>query len=715
MTRKTILLPAVLSDQLANSAAQRDIIRGASIHAAIVKIGSLHTDSFAGNIVVNFYAKCERLPEAGRAFDDIRNRDVGSWNCLINANSHSNPCVTFRLFRRMMSDFSVLPNSFTFTGLFKAAAGNDARLGGAKELHGVAVKVGCISGDVFAGTALLNVYCRLGFVRDARKLFDRMRLKNSVSWATMISGYTIENDCHEASKLFRSNLRGTGGSFCVNEFVLTAVVSAVGASEFLVIGEQIHDYTVKNGFLSFVAVNNSIITMYSKCGSLDAAHRCFTESSTIWNSITWGAMITGYVQNGSFASALRMFSEMHHFGVTPTKYTLVCVLNACGDLKSLNSGKQIHCFLLKLGFESHVYIKSALIDTFANCNSVYDAWKAFDQMSEPDTVVWTTMISGYVQNAQNEEALSLYCRMGMEGLLPTDLTLASTLRACSCLGSLGLGKQLHVHTIKHGFNLDNPIGSALMTMYAKSGDIGQSFLIFKKMSTRDVVAWNSMLSAFSQNGLGNHALQLFDEMVENKRIIPNTITFINLLSACSHMGLVDKCWSYFRSMQTNYGLMPTAEHCACMVDTLSRAGLLESAKLFIESPSLVAMEKRHMWCILLGGCMNHRQFELGTYVGEKLMELGTSDSSAYILLSNIYAALGSRNGIERVRRGMMLNGVSKEPGCSWIEIRNRVHVFLVRDQQHPEMTEICEALRTLNKKMKSLKERQERTVDISID
>lgn len=121
------------------------------------------------------------------------------------------------------------------------------------------------------------------------------------------------------------------------------------------------------------------------------------------------------------------------------------------------------------------------------------------------------------------------------------------------------------------------------------------------------------------------------------------------------------------------------------------------AKEFIESASI-----DHGLClgrILLSACRNHRNYDLGAYAGEKLMELGSQESSAYVLLSSIYTALGRSGDVEHVRRTMNMRGVSKEPGCSWIELKSHVHVFVVGDQSHPQSTEIHSEVLMLSKLM----------------
>ena len=141
-------------------------------------------------------------------------------------------------------------------------------------------------------------------------------------------------------------------------------------------------------------------------------------------------------------------------GIWPNQFTFVGVLNACSDLTSLLEGKQIHSYLVKLGFELQLYIKSALVAMYARCGNVDDARKGFDQLNkacDADTVLWTTMIGGYVKNGQEEAALALFVMMQKEGILPNHLTIATVLQACSILAALEQGKQIHAQALKYGF------------------------------------------------------------------------------------------------------------------------------------------------------------------------------------------------------------------------------------------------------------------------
>ncbi|KZV24558.1 pentatricopeptide repeat-containing protein-like [Dorcoceras hygrometricum] len=674
----------------------KNISSGRSFHGHLLKTGVIPSCVFLCNVLLNFYSKCCFFSDASLFFTDFPcNEDAVPWNVLINAHSQMglahHSLSALQLFQQMLHNCT-LPNSHTFTGVLSACANLEDHLM-ARQAHSLVIKF-VTATDVFVYTSVLRAYCKLGSLVDGRKVFDEMLDRNSVTWSTMISGYASQGLVNEAFGIFRVLV--AGGNEGVNEFVLTGALSAFKSHEFLETGKQIHCLAVKNGLLEIGSVANAVVTMYAKCGNLDDSVQVF-EFSNDKNSISWSAMITAYAQSGHGDKSLVLFKEMHYCGMKPNEYTVVGILNACSDIDATNVGMQVHGYLIKSGFESQVYIVTALVDMYAKCGRIIDAQKGFDSLLQPDLVMWTSMIGGFVQNGDNESAISLYCRMQREGIAPNELTLASVLKACSGLSALEQGKQIHAHVVKNGFSLEVPLGSALSTMYAKCGNLDDVNAIFRRMPARDVVSWNAMISGLSQNGLGLEALKLFEEM-QLQGVNPDCVTFVNVLTACSHMGLVDKGREYFKSISKNFNIDPTTEHYACMVDILGRAGKLQEAKEFIESAPID--HGLSLWHILLSACRNHRNFELGAYAGERLMELCSLESSGYVLLSSIYSALGRLDDIERVRRMMNIRGVSKEPGCSWIELKNQVHVFVVGDLLHPEIKQARAEIWRLSKLMK---------------
>jgi pentatricopeptide repeat protein len=328
---------------------------------------------------------------------------------------------------------------------------------------------------------------------------------------------------------------------------------------------------------------------------------------------------------------------------------------------------------------------NALLAGYCQNERVTDAHHLFDKMAKQDVVSWNTMIAGYAQSEHGEEALKLFLMMKRAGKIPNQSTYTSYLHACAGIAGFEQGKQVHAHILKIGFKSDVFVGNGLITMYAKCGSIGCADQLFREMPKRDVVSWTAMIFGYAQNGKGNEAVQLFEEM-KMAGIKPNQITMTGVLSACSHVGLVDEGCHYFNSMSRDLSITPIADHHACIVDLLCRAGRLDEAEAFIKSmpfePDMAVLAS------LLAACRAHVNVELGKWTAERMFELEPQNSTTYILLSNIYAAADRWDDVRNVRNMMKDTEVKKEPGCSWIEVKSKVHIFLAGDQSYPQSESI---------------------------
>eukprot|EP01018_Ginkgo_biloba_P011555 Gb_34228 [translate_table: standard] len=460
-------------------------------------------------------------------------------------------------------------------------------------------------------------------------------------------------------------------------------------------GRRVHAHIMNSAFNRNVFLLNTIISMYAKCGTVEDAREVF-DKMAIRDMVSWTSMIAGYAQNQHGEEALQLFPSMQRAGMKPNEFTFSSVLRACASLFALENGKQVHSNTIKSGFEFHVFVGSALVDMYAKCESIQDAHQLFDKMPERNVVSWNALIAGYAQIGNGEAALKLFWQMQHISMQPTKFTFSSVLSACASIAVLDQGKWVHAHIIKTGCKLDAFVGNALIDMYGKCGSIRDARQVFDKLSRRDVVSWNAMITGCAQHGQGKEAVQLFEQM-QLAGIKPNHITFLCVLSACSHAGLVNEGRLYFDSM-SSHGIIPKAEHYACIVDLLGRAGHMDEAEEFIKK--LPVEPTAAVWGALLGACRVHGNMELGKRAAECLFELDPEDAGPHVLLSNIYAAAGRWDDVAKVRKMMRRSGVKKEPGCSWVELENTVHTFVVNDRSHPLTDRIYATLENLSRKMK---------------
>lgn len=285
----------------------------------------------------------------------------------------------------------------------------------------------------------------------------------------------------------------------------------------------------------------------------------FNPNLTTWfnkyvdktNVSSWNSVIADLARSGNSLEALRAFSFMRRLSLRPNRSTFPCTIKSCSALFDLRSGKQAHQQALAFGFESDLFVSSALIDMYSKCCELTDARILFDGICQRNVVSWTSMIVGYVQNDDAHQALLLFKEFlseesenGDDGNVSMDsVVMISALSACSRLSEREVTESVHGFVLKRGFNGDLGVGNTLMDAYAKCGELTCSRKVFDGMAQKDVVSWNSMIAVYAQNGLSTEALELFHLMVKNLDVCYNAVTLSALLLACAHSGTlqVGKC------------------------------------------------------------------------------------------------------------------------------------------------------------------------------
>jgi pentatricopeptide repeat protein len=504
---------------------------------------------------------------------------------------------------------------------------------------------------------------------------------------------------------------------------------------------------------------NQFITACSNFLRLDYAILAFTHIQNP-NVFVYNAMIKSFVHCFNPTQALECYINMLRANVMPTSYTFSSLIKACASFSALGFGEAVHCHIWRNGFNSHVFVQTALIDLYSNLGqfcrsrSVFDemperdvfAWTTivsahiragdlssarrffeemperntatwntmidgyarmgnfdsaellFDQMPGKDIISWTTMVSCYSQHQKFREALAVFNEMMSKGIHPDEVTLATIISACAHLGALDLGKEIHLYILQNEFDLDVYIGSALIDMYAKCGNLDRSLSVFFKLQEKNLFCWNSVIDGLAVHGYANEALKMFRRM-EREKMKPNGITFISVLSACTHAGLVNEGRRMFLSMTDDYSIPPEVGHYGCMVDLLSKAGLLKDALKLIRS--MKVKPNSIIWGALFGGCKLHRNLEIAQVAVNELLILEPNNSGHHNLLVNMYAEVNRWGEVAKMRAAMKNLGVEKKcPGSSWIEMKRKIHQFAASDKSHPASNEIYLLLAELDGKLK---------------
>lgn len=388
----------------------------------------------------------------------------------------------------------------------------------------------------------------------------------------------------------------------------------------------------------------------------------------------WNTMIRGFSKTSMPQKAFDFYKRMQGKGLVADNFTFSSLLKVCGLLGSVLLAEQMHCSALKYGLESHVFVRNNLIYMYSMFKDIETSRQLFEEIPYPDLVAWNTIIGCYVYCGKCKEALDTFTRMLQFGIEPDEATLVETLAACSALGALDFGKWIHSCISNTGLGSILKVNNSLVDMYAKCGAVGEAYDAFYRMTKRNTITWNTMILGLATHGRSNEALALFSEMLEQKLLKPDGVTFLGVLCACNHGGMVEEGRRFFDIMSKEYLIQPTIKHYGCMVDILGRAGFVEEAYGLVSNMPMDC--NAIVWRTLLAACRLHGNVELGKKVRRHLLQLDPNHSSDYVLLSSIYASAGQWNEVMKVRKSMQKGGVQKpEPGNSFI----RMHPSMRRD------------------------------------
>ncbi|XP_062202312.1 pentatricopeptide repeat-containing protein At4g13650 [Phragmites australis] len=689
--------PYVLTSALSACTKGGLFAQGRLIHAHVYKQGFC-SETFVGNALIALYLRCGSFRLAERVFCDMLFCDRVTFNTLISGHAQcGHGGRALEIFDEMRLA-GLRPDCVTIASLLAACA-SSGHLQNGKQLHSYLLKAGMSSDYILEGS-LLDLYVKCGDIETALEIFNLGDRKNVVLWNLMLVAYGQISDLAKSLDIF-CQMQAAG--IRPNQFTYPCILrtcTCIGAIE---LGEQIHSLSIKTGFESDMYVSGVLIDMYCKCGWLDKARRIL-EMLEEKDVVSWTSMIAGYVQHEFCKEALETFKEMQDCGIWPDNIGLASAISACAGIKAMSQGSQIHARVYVSGYSADISIWNALVNLYARCGRSKEAFSLFKAVEHKDEITWNGLVSGFAQSGLYEEALKVFMQMGQAGGKYNVFTFVSSISASANLADIKQGTQIHGRVIKTGHASEIEVANALISLYGKCGSIEDANMEFSEMPERNEVSWNTIITSCSQHGRALEALDLFDQM-KQEGLKPNDVTFIGVLAACSHVGLVEEGLSYFKSMSNEYGIHPRPDHYACVVDILGRSGQLDRALRFVEEMAISA--DAMVWRTLLSACKKHKNIEIGELAAKHLLELEPHDSASYVLLSNAYAVTGKWAGRDQVRKMMKDRGVRKEPGRSWIEVKNAVHAFFVGDRSHPLADQIYSFLVDLNDRIAKIGYMQE--------
>ncbi|KAH7296863.1 hypothetical protein KP509_26G041700 [Ceratopteris richardii] len=656
---------------------RKDLAEGSRLHVEIHKCSLLENNTSLGNMLLTMYVKCGSLLKAKQLLAQFSLRDVVSYNVLISGYCECGQSgESFSCYDSMRRE-GIFPDSVTYTCILKACA-ISKRSDRGKQIHEELVEQGLIDANAIIGNALTDMYSKCSMLSEAQRVLDKLIVRDVISWNALIAGYIHHKHFMEALKSYEA-MQNDG--IAPDAFTYACILKAFAILREVVNGRRIHYSVVITGLLEKSDVlGNALIDMYAKCGMLWEAHKVLVELP-IRDVVSWSALITGYIRKGMGKEALDCYEHMQEEGLYPDAFTYACILKACGIMKLVEIGMDIHNEISKQGLlRENVVLGTALIDMYCKCGLPSIAAKILDELSNRNVISWSALITGYVQQGRGEEALDCFQQMRKEGKHPDAVTYACILKACGMTNEIRRGEQIHDEVVNQGMLCKNVVlGTALVDMYAKCGLLMKAEEVLQELSNRGVVSWNALITGYAQQGKCRDALTLFQRMrsegltpnrvswnaviggyaqqgqaekalscfhqMQRQGIQPDSITFVNMLNACSHSGLVEDGQTYYENMKRDHGIWPELEHYTCLISLFAHTGHFEKAMAVMRK--LPFHEYAPVWNTLMGACQKSVNVMVGKLAFQHALNLDEHDAIPYVYMENIYAAAGMHLELQR--------------------------------------------------------------------
>ncbi|XP_073275221.1 pentatricopeptide repeat-containing protein At4g19220, mitochondrial [Primulina huaijiensis] len=661
ITSKNEVDSVTISCSMAACTCLREFDVGLTIHGWGFKLGYAESNHVSvANSLISFYFQFRDICAAIYVFKGMVIKNVVSWNAMIKGFLLIGEVgEAFNFLHVMQFVGSTQPDIATMVTIIPFCA-ELFLLREGKAVHGFTIRREMVS-EFSVINSLINMYSKNNHVIEAEYLFMNMPQKDLVAWNTMIFGYALNGQPYQAQTLFKKML------VCCSKCTLPTLLAAIASCDFpesLQFGRSIHVWHVKLGFSDHSFAVNSLMHMYTICGDLAATFALLGGISVKCDVTSWNTVIVGCTQNGYFQEALESFNLMRKTSVALyNSTTLLNVISACGNLGSSFEGKLIHGLALKTPAGYDVRVQNSLVTMYGRVGDTESARLAFNLTHDHNICSWNCVISAVSQNEDAKRALELFRSLDFE---PNEITISTVLSACTQLGVMAYGKQIHGHVFRFGFHKNPFISSALLDMYSSCGRLDIAEKVFLRSSKRSISTWNSLISAYGFHSFGKKAIETFYEMIR-LGIHPSNSTFTSLLSACSHSRLVDEGCMYYDHMFSKYRIQPETEHYVCMVDMLGRSGKLREAYDFIKNLPLKSPQPG-IWGALLSSCSYHGDVDMGREVARILFALEPENVSYYVSLCNMYVAAGRWEEAVELRTLIHDKQLKKPAGYSVIDV-----------------------------------------------
>ncbi|KAK9165020.1 hypothetical protein Scep_000211 [Stephania cephalantha] len=392
------------------------------------------------------------------------------------------------------------------------------------------------SGDYdtgFIGDRLASKYAELGSARNAWKLFEEIPNKDLVSCNSLISMFQRRGNSRESLKMLHIMRSDMGVE--PNEVTLISLISAIAGMHALDGGKCIHGYAVKLGYSFVTQLCNSLINMYGKCHSSEAAQQVF-NTMPLKNLVSWNSMIAIRARNGIPNEGVSCFKSMRRAGIKTDRATIVSLLQAFGDTVAGTQGRVIHGYIVVSGFNSDMPIATALITVYAKSGSLDLSHTLFGDLHNPDRIAWTALLAGYAIHGFGVEALEIFALMVKQRVRPDHVTFIHILSACSHSGLIREGKKyFEMMSSVYGVEPEVDHYSCMVDLLGRSGHLEEACELIKSMPIEpNEGVWGALLGACRVHRNAELGKEVVERLFELNPMDPRN--YIILANMCSAAG-----------------------------------------------------------------------------------------------------------------------------------------------------------------------------------
>ncbi|XVF17268.1 hypothetical protein REPUB_Repub10bG0105300 [Reevesia pubescens] len=530
--------------------------------------------------------------------------------------------------------FNIPPNDFTIPMVVSACAELRWEVFG-RYAHGLVSKFGLFADNSAVGSSFVYMYAKCGSMGDACLVFDEIIVKDVVAWTALVIGYVQNGESEKGLECLCDMHRlGDDGEKRPNFRTLEGGLQACGNLCALDEGKCLHGFVVKTGLGFYPVVQSSILSMYSKCGSVGDSQASFSEVVDK-DIISWTSIIGANARFGFMKECLDMFWEMHVDGLCADGILISSIFLGFGNFMDVRDGKAFHGLIVRRNFLIDQLVHNALLSMYCKFGLLSIAEKLFRVIPHHSKESWNIMVAGYCKMGQEEKTIELLREMQELGVETDSNSLVSVIFSCSQLGAIHIGRSLHCHLVK-SYMADNiSIANSLIDMYGKSGNLTIAWRIFNQ-TRRDVITWNTMMSAYTRCGHFSEAIALFDQMILGN-LVANLATLLTVISACSHLASWEKgerlhCYIKERGYELCQSLA------TALIDMYAKCGQIEkSQELFNSMKEKDAVS----WNVMISGYGMHGDAKSALQIFQQMEESNVKPNAlTFLSLLNSCAHAG---------------------------------------------------------------------------